>query len=167
MTTKSLIVYFSQTGNTKVVADKIQKLTGSDIFRLQATIPYKIHRVMQFSYRVDVEGKTAAFPSIKEKVPNWQDYSTIYLGFPVWFWGAPTRIMAAFFRDYDFTDKVVAPFYTSYSTSEQEAIGKLKQMAKSSNVKFLPGFQYLGDDRKLEQWLKSLNPQILDAENEQ
>lgn len=96
MEKNSLVVYFSQTGNTKIAAEKLQQLTGADIFRLQATIPYKIHRVMQFSHRVDVEGKTGAFPAIKNQVPHWGKYSVIYLGFPVWFWGALTRIMATF-----------------------------------------------------------------------
>lgn len=156
MTNESLIVYFSQTGKTKIAADKIKALTDADIVRLQPAQPYHIYQVMQWSDRVDVEGKTNAYPAIKGEIENWHDYRLIYLGFPIWFWGAPTRIMATLFRDYDFSGKVVAPFDTSYSTDEAEAMAKLEKMTGEQDVNFLPGFRYRGNDRALTNWLNRL-----------
>lgn len=152
---KALIVYFSQTGNTQIAAEKIHQLTGADIFRLKAKTPYQIHQVMQWSDRVDVEGKTSAFPELQAKISNWQKYSLIYLGFPIWFWGAPTRIMATVFKDYDFKDKKVAPFFTSYSTDPDQAISKLKAMT-DQEILFLPGYRYEGNDQTLQNWLRRI-----------
>lgn len=155
MKNKAIIVYFSQTGQTKVAAEKIQELTQADIFRIQAKEPYDIHRVMQWSDRVDFEGKTAAFPEIKDPIPNWKDYSLVYLGFPIWFWGAPTRIMATLFKTYDFTGKQVAPFYTSYSTDADQAMGNLREMS-SHQIDFLPGYRYEGNDNSLQLWVNQV-----------
>ncbi|WP_308558027.1 flavodoxin [uncultured Lactobacillus sp.] len=156
MKQNALIVYFSATGNTKKAAEAIQKYTNADIFRLKATHPYEIHG-MQWNDRIDIEGKTNAYPSIANKISNWDDYSLIYLGSPIWFWGEPSRIMATFFKEYDFKNKIVAPFYTSMETPVEKAMQGFKKIAKPAHAKLLNGFQYTGNNLYLHKWLKYIH----------
>lgn len=159
MEKNSLIVYFSAIGNTEKAAKAIQKYTNTDLFRLKAKNPYEIHG-MQWNDRIDLEGKTNAYPEISNKIPNWNDYSLIYLGSPIWFWGEPSRIMATVFKEYDFKNKVVAPFYTSLETPVEKAMRGFRKIAKPTQAKLLNGFQYTSNDLSLRKWLDYINANI-------
>ncbi|MBB5337261.1 flavodoxin [Pectinatus brassicae] len=82
---KSIVVYFSYTGNTRVLAKQIQKMTDSDIFEIQPEVPYSKDYdtvVDQGKKEVDEGYK----PKLKEKVPDLAKYDVVYVGTPIWWY---------------------------------------------------------------------------------
>lgn len=110
-TSKSLVVYFSWSGNTQNIAREIQKQTNSDIFEIVPEVAYSD----DYDEVVDLakeEQKEKARPQIKNKIENLENYETIYVGYPIW-WGDMPMILYTFFDDYDLSNKTIAPFCTS------------------------------------------------------
>ncbi|MBS7124177.1 MAG: NAD(P)H-dependent oxidoreductase, partial [Coprobacillus sp.] len=96
-TSKSLVVYFSWSGNTQNVAKEIQKQTNSDIFEIVPEVAYSD----DYDTVVDdakKEQQENARPKIKNKIENIDDYETIYVGYPNW-WGDMPMILYTFFDD--------------------------------------------------------------------
>ena len=110
-----LVVYFSCTNATKRIAGKIAELTGGDIYEIKPADPYTID---DLNYnddhsRATVEQRDAHVrPQINGSVEHWDRYSTIYLGYPIW-WSEEPRILDTFVESYDFKDKKIAPFCIS------------------------------------------------------
>lgn len=108
---KSLVVYFSWSGNTQNIAKEIQKQTNSDIFEIIPEVAYSD----DYDTVVDdakKEQQKKARPKIKNKIENIEEYETIYVGYPNW-WGDMPMILYTFFEDYDLSNKTIAPFCTS------------------------------------------------------
>ena len=108
---KSLVVYFSWSGNTQNIAKEIQKQTNSDIFEIIPEVAYSD----DYDTVVDdakKEQQKKARPKIKNKIENIDEYETIYVGYPNW-WGYMPMILYTFFEDYDLSNKKIAPFCTS------------------------------------------------------
>lgn len=111
---KTLITYFSCSGNTRNVALKLKEVLRGDIFEIEPSIPYTDADLNweNENSRSSIEMKNAsARPDIKNKI-NIADYETIYLGFPIWWYTTP-RIINTFLESYDFTNKKVYLFATS------------------------------------------------------
>lgn len=112
---KSLVVYFSATGTTKGVAEQIAAVTGADTYEILAAQPYSEADLdwNDSNSRTTIEqnDKTVR-PEIGSETISLDGYSTIYLGYPIW-WGEEPRIMDTFVESYDFTGKTVIPFCTS------------------------------------------------------
>lgn len=108
---KSLVVYFSWSGNTQNISREIQKQTNSDIFEIILEVAYSD----DYDTVVDdakKEQKENARPKIKNKIENIDEYETIYEGYPNW-WGDMPMILYTFFEDYDLSNITIAPFCTS------------------------------------------------------
>lgn len=98
-TSKSMVVYFSWSGNTQNIAKEIQKQTNSDIFEIVPEVAYSD----DYDSVVDdakKEQQEKARPKIKNKIENIDEYETIYVGYPNW-WGDMPMILYTFFEDYD------------------------------------------------------------------
>ena len=126
---KSLVVYFSWSGNTENVAKSIQSQTDSDIFEIVPATPYSD----DYDAVVDLaqaEQSEDARPAIADSIENIADYNVIYVGYPNW-WGDMPMILYTFFDSYDFSGKTVAPFCTSggstISASEQSIAALIPQ----------------------------------------
>ena len=116
---KTLITYFSCSGNTKKVALKLKEVLEGDIFEIEPSIPYTIDDLNweDENSRSSVEMKDDnSRPSIKNKITNINDYENIYVGFPIWWYTAP-RIINTFLESYDFTNKKVYLYATSGGSS--------------------------------------------------
>lgn len=105
---KSLVVYFSRTGNTKAAAEDIQSLTGSDIVELKTVVPYPS------SYddclaQAQEERANNARPELSTIISNMSEYDMVYVGYPIWCYTAPMAIFT-FMESYDFMGKTVIPF---------------------------------------------------------
>ena len=129
---KSLVVYFSWSGNTRNVAESIQKQTGSDIFEIVPKTPYST------SYNTVVKDAKAeqqnnARPEIKDSVENIGDYDTIYVGFPNW-WGDMPMILYTFFDTYDLSGKTVALFCTSGGSGLSNTVNEVKNLEPNATV---------------------------------
>ena len=129
---KSLVVYFSWSGNTENVAKSIQSQTDSDIFEIVPKTPYST----DYNTVVDdakVEQQNNARPEIKESIPNIADYDTVYVGFPNW-WGDMPMILYTFFDTYDLSGKTVALFCTSGGSGLSNTVNEVKELEPNATV---------------------------------
>lgn len=125
---KSLVVYYSSTGNTKTVAKYIADETGADLFEL---VPKELYTSDDLDWnnkdsRVCVEHDNPDKRNVElssKTVDNWDSYDTVYIGYPIW-WGIAAWPVNTFISSNDFTGKTVIPFCTS-SSSELGESGKL------------------------------------------
>ena len=114
---KTIVVYFSQTGNTKPIAEFIAKDLDADIYEIKAEIPYTDDDIKYYTdCRADREQKDpTARPAIAGELPDITGYDTVYLGYPIWHGQAP-KIIYTFIEGVDLSGKTVVPFCTSGSS---------------------------------------------------
>ena len=125
--TKSLVAYFSVTGNTKAFAEKIAALSGSDIFEIVPETPYTSDDInySNDNCRANTEQHDEnARPKILEKIENFENYDVIFLGYPIW-WGTMPKIINTFTESYDFSGKTVIPFCTSGGSGISASVSAL------------------------------------------
>jgi flavodoxin len=113
---KSLVAYFSATGITAKVAERLAEATGSDLFEIKPVQPYT-EKDLDWTdttsrTTIEMKDKPDTRPEIAEKVKNMDSYDTIYIGFPIWWYTCP-KIINTFLESYDLTGKKVVPFATS------------------------------------------------------
>lgn len=114
---KDLVVYFSAEGHTKAVAERIAALTGSDLYRVEAALPYAANPYDD-SQRIQRE----AYDDLRPAVANppsqqWIDgYDRIYVGSPCW-WHQPAMVVCTFLEAYDLSGHVIIPFFTYGATT--------------------------------------------------
>lgn len=108
---KTLILYYSYGGNTKRIAEMIQREIGGDIARMDTVVPYDgdYDEVVNQGQREIAEGYC---PELKPLHIGWRDYDTIILGSPVW-WYTFAPAMRSFLERADLTGKIVYPFATN------------------------------------------------------
>ena len=152
---KSLVVYFSMSGQTQKAAQEIQRLTNSNIFRIQAANPYPSD-YDGYARRGDNERRNNIHPAIQGTIPNWNRYSTVYVGFPTW-WQQPPMIIHTLFDQYNFRGKIIVPFTTSMSTPMSASMPYMRQLAQPYNATVLNGFRYTGNNTALRSWLQNLD----------
>lgn len=166
---KVLIVFFShagenyavgniKVGNTKLVADEIQKVTGGDEFEIAADKNYDL----PYNDLVNVakeETEKGEKPSFKGEIKNIDDYDTVFIGGPIW-WGTYPRVMFTFFDKYDLNGKTIIPF----STHEGSGLGSVVEDLKTlyPNATFKEAFSIYGTETRkdltnVDKWLKRLN----------
>ena len=112
---KKLVAYFSASGVTKKLAERISKVVGADLYEIQPKDVYTEEDLnwMNENSRSSIEMKNKSFrPKIANKVVNMGEYDTIYVGFPIWWYVAPT-IINTFLESYDLKGKTIIPFATS------------------------------------------------------
>lgn len=107
---KILVAYFSHSGNTKGIAEDIQKKTGADIFEITTVNKYSsdYNTVLD---EAKAEQNDNARPELSSKVENMEQYQTIIIGFPIW-WGDMPMAVYSFLDEYDLSGKTVLPFCT-------------------------------------------------------
>lgn len=113
--TDKLVAYFSASGTTRRAANTLAGLTGADIYEIKPQIPYTSDDLNwnNKQSRSSVEmSNPASRPELADTSADISKYNTIYIGFPVWWYVAPT-IINTFLESYDFTGKTVIPFATS------------------------------------------------------
>ena len=112
---KSLVAFFSQSGTTERVARRVADAAGANLFEIVAEQPYTAADVnwRDENSRSTREGKDDSLrPAVAGTVANMDQYSVIYLGFPVWWYREP-NICDTFLEAYDLNGKTVVPFCTS------------------------------------------------------
>ena len=122
---KKLVVFFSASGITKKVAPKLAKATDADLFEIQPNPPYTKADLdwTDPNSRSSIEMKNkASRPAIAGKLPDITAYDTVFIGFPIWWYVAPT-IINTFLESYTWTGKTIVPFATSGSSG----MGKTNQ----------------------------------------
>lgn len=112
---KVLVAYFSASGVTAKAAKEIAELTQGDLFEIQPETPYTKADLnwMDKQSRSTIEMQNPdSRPAIANKVSNMKEYDTIFVGFPIWWYVAPT-IINTFLEGYDLSNKTIIPFATS------------------------------------------------------
>lgn len=152
-----LVAYFSAQGHTKDVAEKIANVTGGDLFEIEPVDIYTEEDLDGWneSARGTRESKDRSTrPEIAHRVDNFERYDTIYLGFPIWWFTAPT-IVNTFLESYDTEGKTIIPFATSGGSSYGDTEKDLRVSAPKAVFK--PGKVLNGmDEQQIRQWIKSL-----------
>lgn len=154
---KTLVVYYSATGSTKAVAEKIAKTLNADIFKLVPEKPYtsadlnwndENSRVS--SEHSDESKREVAL--VKSTPDNWEQYDTVYVGYPIW-WGIAAWSVNGFVKANDFTGKTVIPFCTSVSSGMGESGKQLSAMAGSGDWKEGKRFSSSATESEISAWL--------------
>ena len=156
---KKLVAYFSASGVTGKVAAKLANAIGADLFEIVPEVKYTRSDLnyMNSKSRSSVEmADKSSRPGIKNKIEDLNRYDTVYLGFPIWWYVAPT-IINTFLESYDFTGKTIIPF----ATSGGSGMGKTNEKLLPSCVgaKLVDG-KVLAPSIKIAElsaWVDSLN----------
>lgn len=156
---KILVVYFSATGNTEEVANSIAKTTGADIFKLEPQNPYTSADLnyTNSSSRVVYEHEhpeAQNVPLVSTVVPNWSEYDTVFIGYPIW-WHTASWVVNDFVKNNDFTGKTVIPFSTSAASGEVGSTA-IQEMAKTGNWQEGKGFRSSASESDVSAWVNTL-----------
>lgn len=153
-----LVAFFSASGVTAALAQRLSRAAGADLFEIKPAVPYTSADLdwTNASSRSSVEMKNpASHPEIAEKLPSMADYDMVFLGFPIWWYVAPT-IINTFLESYDFSGKTIVLFATSGGSPMGRTLEILRPLCNAS-VKWLPAKMLNGaTDSDLNAWLKSL-----------
>ena len=131
----TLVVYFSATGNTKGVAEKIASVTGADTYEIKAAQEYTeadLDWHDDDSRSTHEQNDSSARPEIGSDPVSLEGYKTIYIGYPIW-WGEEPRIMDTFVESYDFDGITMIPFCTSGGSGIGRSGQNLADNAGSGN----------------------------------
>ncbi len=131
---KKLVAYFSASGVTKVAAERLAKAAGADLFEIQPANPYTRADLdwTNKKSRSSVEmNDPNSRPEIAERLSNMEDYDTVFIGFPIWWYVAPT-IINTFIENYDFSGKTIVPFATSGGSGMGKTVEILKPLCSAS-----------------------------------
>ena len=152
---KTLIAYFSCTGNTKAVANLIQKAVDADLYEIKPAVAYTEKDLdwRDENSRSSLEMKdSASRPTIGNKVEDMSAYDTLYIGFPIWWDKAPT-IVNTFIESYDLAGKTIYLFTTSGSSTITNSVAELKKTYPS--LKFVEGKLLNGATQQtVDAWVK-------------
>lgn len=132
-TGKTLVVYYSASGNTERVAKDIAEAAGADLFEI---VPTEVYTSEDLNWtnsdsRVSREHDDESLrdvPLTTTEVPDWDSYDTVFIGYPIW-WGIAAWPVDTFVKNNDFTDKTVIPFATSSSSGMGQSGSLLADMA--------------------------------------
>ena len=132
---KKLVAYFSASGVTKSAAERLAKAAGADLFEIKPAVPYTRADLdwTNKKSRSSVEmNNPASRPEIAEQISNIEDYDTVFIGFPIWWYVAPT-IINTFVESYDLSGKTIVPFATSGSSGLGKTAEVLKPLCPHAN----------------------------------
>ena len=134
---KALVAYFSASGVTKKAAEALAKAAGADLFEIQPSVPYTSADLdwTDRQSRSTLEMKDpASRPAIANKADNMDAYDTVFIGFPIWWYVAPT-IVNTFLESYDFTGKTIVPFATSGGSGMGKTVDVLQRVCPAAHFK--------------------------------
>ena len=157
---KTLVVYFSATGNTERVAEVIADTTGGELFELEPVDPYTDEDLNynDDNSRVSQEYADESLRNVElvaDTVDDWQDVERIYIGYPVW-WGIAAWPVNTFVEANDFTGKTVIPFCTSASSGLGDSGELLAELAGTGDWQEGMRFRSSVSDEDVVAWVESL-----------
>ena len=153
-----LVAFFSASGVTKSVAERLAKAAGADLFEI---VPEDIYTSDDLNYmdprsRSSVEmNDRDCRPAISSAVLNMDEYDTVFVGFPVWWYREPS-IIDTFMESYDFSGKKVAPFCTSGSSGIGDSGANMQALAPGAKVAIGERFSKNVKDKELAAWASSV-----------
>ena len=157
---KILVAYYSATGTTKQVAEKIADELNADVFEITPKEPYSDGDLdwTNDDSRVSVEHEDENKRNVeltKVTPDKWKDYDTVLIGYPIW-WAIAAWPVNQFVSQNDFSSKTVIPFCTSASSGIGDSGNLLEKMAGTGNWQDGKRFSSASDSN-LDSWIESLN----------
>lgn len=158
MNRKILVAYFSASGVTAKAAEKLAEAAQADLYEIKPKIPYT-HADLDWTDKksrssVEMNDK-ASRPAIAGKVENMEEYDTVFIGFPIWWYVAPT-IINTFLESYHFSGKTIIPF----ATSGGSGMGRTNENLKPScpGAVLMPGKMLNGSlsETELKNWVENI-----------
>lgn len=156
--TNKLIVYFSWSGNTRRVAEEIQRQTDAQLVELEPQQPY----TSDYNELLDVareQQRQQARPAIANIIANIDSYDVIFVGYPNW-WGDMPMILYTFFDQYDLSGKTIVPFVTSGGSGFSDTLATIEEL--ESDATLLEGLSLSDDEAdhcssEVQEWLQQNN----------
>lgn len=156
---RTLVAYFSASGVTASLAEKLAEAAGADIYEIKPAVPYTDADLnwQDKNSRSSVEMNDKKFrPAIADTDADIAGYDTILLGFPIWWYVAPT-IVNTFLESYDFSGKTIILFATSGSSGMGRSAEELRpSVSKSAVIKDGKRFSAGTSAAELKNWISSL-----------
>ena len=156
---KTLIAYFSASGVTAKLAKNLAEAAGADLYEIRPETPYTNADLnwQNKNSRSSVEMNDKSFrPAIADTNANIADYDTIFVGFPIWWYVAPT-IINTFLEAYDFSGKTIILFATSGGSGMGNSAKELRSsVSDSAVIKDGKRFSANASVNELKEWVKSL-----------
>lgn len=143
---KILIAYFSETGNTDKLAQIIHEQTGGELFRIEPVTPYPTGDAL-FDYTKSEQDNDER-PEIAGKVENMEQYDTVFIGYPIWWYEVP-QIIKTFLDEYDLSGKTVVPFNTHEGSRDGGTYRYIAEQEPGATV--LEGLPIRGGDMQNDQ----------------
>ena len=158
MSKKILVAYFSASGVTAKAAWKLSEAIGADLHEIKPEVPYSSADLnwMDKKSRSSMEmNDPSSRPAIAEKLPDMKKYDVVFVGFPIWWYVAPT-IINTFLESYDFSGKTIIPFATSGGSGMGKTNEKLKPSCPGAVL--LQGRLLNGNlsEDSLKKWVKDV-----------
>lgn len=154
---KILVAYFSASGTTKKTAEMVAEAAGADLYEITPKVAYTKADLdwMDKKSRSSVEMSDKKMrPEIEDKDAKIEDYDEIILGFPIWWYVAPT-IVNTFLEKFDFSGKKIVLFATSGGSGFGNTVSELKPSAPNADIvegKLLNN----ANKQEIENWLKTI-----------
>jgi flavodoxin len=127
-----LVAYFTRTGNTRVIADKVRLALGADAFPIEPAAPYPedYEATVRQAKR---ESDSGYRPPLAATVPNIRAYETVFLGFPIWGETVPP-VIRSFLAQHDLAGKTLVPFLTHGGYGQGESMAVVRQLAPRTRI---------------------------------
>ena len=159
-TGKTLVVYYSASGNTERVAKDIAEAAGADLFEI---VPTEVYTSDDLDWtnpdsRVSREHDDESLrdvPMTTTEVPDWDSYDTVFIGYPIW-WGIAAWPVDTFVKNNDFTGKTVIPFATSSSSGMGQSGSLLADMAGTGEWQEGQRFSSGASSADVQSWVNGL-----------
>ncbi len=133
---KALVAYFSASGVTADLAKRLADVVGADLYEIVPEQPYTSADLNWMSKKsrssVEMNDRNCR-PAIANKVTNMEQYDTVFVGFPIWWYREPS-IIDTFMEAYSFDGKTVVPFATSGTSGMGDSAGNMQELAKGAHV---------------------------------
>ena len=155
---KKLVAYFSASGVTAGVAKTLAEAAGADLYEIKPEVPYTPADLnwMDKQSRSTVEMNDLSYrPAIADKNANVADYDTVFVGFPIWWYIAPT-IINTFLESYDFAGKKIVLFATSGGSGFGKTVEKLEDSCPGADLKEGKLLKASVSKEELKKWVETL-----------
>lgn len=156
---KNLVAYFSASGVTKGVAEKLAKAAGAELFEIVPEQPYTDEDLnwnnKQSRSSVEMNDRSCR-PGISTTVSDMGQYDCLFLGFPVWWYREPS-IIDTFLEAYDFSSKTIVPFCTSGGSGLGETVGNMRSLVKKADVRDGKRFSSGVSEEELKTWVSGMS----------
>lgn len=153
---KSIVILFSRTGNTALLAETVAKEKGFPLLRLQLQKPYAANYgdmtdIAREELRVDARREIAT------RIPDLSGYRNVFIATPLW-WGHASIPMRTFLKDHPLAGKNIYPIITSGSSTPEDVVSDIRRFCPKASVQkefWVPGSQAAGSRKELLAWLKA------------